>query len=429
MKIKAIKALEVLDSRGNPTVEAQVRLDSGQTARAIVPSGASTGTHEALELRDNDQSRYHGKGVLQAVQNINQKITPKLVGVDASNQEKIDQIMLELDGTDLKKNLGANAILAVSMAVSRAAAKAQQIPLYQHLAQLFDHQIDKLRLPMPMMNVLNGGKHALGSSDMQEYMIMPVGATNIAEAIRWGAEIFHTLGKILKKQGQQTTVGDEGGYAPKLSSNEEPLKLILQAIQQAGYKPGSQVAIAMDPAATEFYQDGQYHLAVEDKVLSSEEMVDRYAQWVEKYPIVSIEDGLAEDDWAGFKLMTQKLGDKIQVMGDDLFVTNPKRLSQGIEQNSANSILIKLNQIGTVTQTIKTIKMAHQANMTAVVSHRSGETEDTFIADFAVASNCGQIKTGSLSRSERIAKYNQLIRIEQQLGEKAKLAQMPYASN
>lgn len=427
MTIKSIQAQEILDSRGNPTIETTITLNDGTQARAAVPSGASTGTHEALELRDQDKNRYGGKGVLKAVANVNDVIAPELAGVDPSNQTKIDETMLELDGTEHKSKLGANAILSVSMAAARVAAKAQGKPLYEYIAGLFGDNPQTYKMPIPMMNVLNGGKHALGSSDMQEYMIMPVGASSVQEAVRWGAEIFHTLGKILKAQGQQTTVGDEGGYAPKLESNEAPLKLIMQAIKKAGYKPGTEIGIAMDPAATEFYKDGKYHLEVEGKVLTSEELVERYAQWVEKYPIVSIEDGHAEDDWQGFKMMTKKLGDKIQIVGDDLYVTNPDRLAKGIKENACNSILIKLNQIGTVTETIRTIKMAQAADNTSVVSHRSGETEDTFIADFVVGAGTGQIKTGSLSRSERIAKYNQLMRIERELGDKAEIEEMPYA--
>ena len=429
MKITRIKAQEILDSRGNPTVEAEVTIEDKFSARAAVPSGASTGSHEALELRDQDENRYLGKGVLQAAANVNEQIAPQLEGMDADKQTELDQTMLELDGTEHKTKLGANAILAVSMAAARAAAKAKNVPLYQHLSGLFSQSTDsgKFVMPVPMMNVLNGGKHALGSADMQEYMIMPVGAPNVQEAVRWGSEIFHVLGKILKEQGQQTTVGAEGGYAPKLDSNEAPLQLIMSAVEKAGYQPGEQVAIAMDPAATEFYQDGKYRLEIEGAQLTSEELISHYRQWVEKYPIVSIEDGLAEDDWTGFQQMTQQLGDKIQVMGDDLFVTNVRRLKKGIEQKAANSILIKLNQIGSVTETIETIQLAQNAGMTAVVSHRSGETEDTFIADFVVAAGTGQIKTGSLSRSERTAKYNQLMRIERELGEQAQMAKMPYA--
>ncbi len=427
MKITQINAQEILDSRGNPTVEATITLESGVTARAAVPSGASTGTHEALELRDGNKDRYLGKGVTQAVANVNKIIAPKLSGVDVTQQEKIDRTMIDLDGTEHKSKLGANAILAVSMATTKAAAKAKDMPLYAYISTFFGKQPSTFTMPIPMMNVLNGGKHALGSADMQEFMIMPVGAPSIQEAVRWGSEIFHILGKILKEQGQQTTVGDEGGYAPQLESNEAPLKLIVKAIKKAGYKPGKEIAIAMDPAATEFYHDGVYDLAVEGKKLSSEEMVKHYAQWIKKYPIVSIEDGLAEDDWQGFTLMTEKSGDDIQIVGDDLLVTNPKHLAKSIKQDACNSILIKLNQIGSVTETVKTIKMAYEAGMTAVVSHRSGETEDTFIADFVVGAGTGQIKTGSLSRSERIAKYNQLMRIERELGKRAKIADMPYA--
>ena len=427
MTIKSIQAQEILDSRGNPTVETTITLNDGTQARAAVPSGASTGTHEALEMRDKDKNRYGGKGVLKAVANVNDVIAAELEGMDPSDQTKIDEAMLELDGTEHKSKLGANAILSVSMAAARVAAKAQGKPLYEYIAGLFGSTPKTYKMPIPMMNVLNGGKHALGSSDMQEYMIMPVGASSVQEAVRWGAEVFHTLGKILKDQGQQTTVGDEGGYAPKLESNEAPLKLIMQAIKKAGYKPGTEIGIAMDPAATEFYKEGKYHLEVEGKVLTSEELVERYAQWVEKYPIVSIEDGHAEDDWQGFKMMTEKLGDKIQIVGDDLYVTNPDRLAKGIKEEACNSILIKLNQIGTVTETIRTIKMAQEADNTSVVSHRSGETEDTFIADFVVGAGTGQIKTGSLSRSERIAKYNQLMRIERELGDKAEIEEMPYA--
>lgn len=427
MKITHISAQEILDSRGNPTVEAHVETEGKITARGAVPSGASTGTYEALELRDGDDKRYLGKGVLKAVANVNEIIAPALIGMTVTDQEAIDQKMLKLDGTPLKKNLGANAILAVSMATTRAGAMTKNLPLYAYVSTLFDELPRQFLMPVPMMNVLNGGQHALGSTDMQEYMIMPVGAPNVQEAVRWGAEVFHNLGKILKSQGYQTTVGDEGGYAPKLDSNEAPLKLIMEAIIKAGYKPGEQIAIAMDPAASEFYHDGKYHLAIEDKQLTSEELIDRYQQWIKTYPIVSIEDGLAEDDWDGFSLMTEKLGDQIQVMGDDLFVTNPERLHQGIERKACNSILIKLNQIGSVTETVNTIKMAQEAGMTAIVSHRSGETEDAFIADFVVGAQTGQIKTGSLSRSDRIAKYNQLMRIERELGDKAKMSKMPFA--
>jgi enolase len=426
MQIRQIQAQEILDSRGNPTVETKITLDNGISASAAVPSGASTGTHEALELRDGDENRYLGKGVLKAVANVNNVIAPELIGMDVTNQKALDEKMIELDGTSHKTKLGANAILSVSMAAAKAAAQVKEMPLYAYISTLFDKKPETYTIPLPMMNVLNGGKHALGSADMQEFMIMPVGAPNFQEALRWGSEIFHVLGKILKEQGQQTTVGDEGGYAPRLDSNEAPLQLIVEAIKKAGYEPGKDVAIAMDPAASEFYKDGKYNLAIEGKKLTSEELVDRYTEWVEKYPIVSIEDGHAEDDWQGFKLMVEKLGDKIQIVGDDLFVTNPERLKKGIEEKAANSILIKLNQIGTVTETVQTVQIAYDAGMTAVVSHRSGETEDTFIADFVVGAGTGQIKSGSASRSERIAKYNQLMRIERELGDRAQLAEMPY---
>jgi enolase len=426
MQIRQIQAQEILDSRGNPTVETKITLDNGISASAAVPSGASTGTHEALELRDGDENRYLGKGVLKAVANVNNVIAPELIGMDVTDQKALDEKMIELDGTSHKTKLGANAILSVSMAAAKAAAQVKEMPLYAYISTLFGKKPETYTIPLPMMNVLNGGKHALGSADMQEFMIMPVGAPNFQEALRWGSEIFHVLGKILKEQGQQTTVGDEGGYAPRLDSNEAPLQLIVEAIKKAGYEPGKDVAIAMDPAASEFYKDGKYNLAIEGKKLTSEELVDRYAEWVEKYPIVSIEDGHAEDDWQGFKLMVEKLGDKIQIVGDDLFVTNPERLKKGIEEKAANSILIKLNQIGTVTETVQTVQIAYDAGMTAVVSHRSGETEDTFIADFVVGAGTGQIKSGSASRSERIAKYNQLMRIERELGDRAQLAEMPY---
>lgn len=427
MNISRISALEILDSRGNPTVEATVTLEDGSTATSAVPSGASTGSHEAIELRDNDSNRYDGKGVLKAVANIAEKIAPALIGTDALNQTAVDTTMLELDGTPNKSVLGANAILAVSMAVTKAAATSQHQPLYSYIATLFGKPTDHFTLPIPMMNVLNGGKHAINSSDMQEFMIMPIGAPSITEAVRWGAEVFHTLGSLLKKQGHTTTVGDEGGYAPSLSSNEAPLQLIMEAIQTAGYTPGTQIAIALDPAATEFYKEGQYQLKVEHQSLSAQQLIERYQHWVANYPIVSIEDGLAEDDWEGTALLTQKIGATTQLVGDDLFVTNPVRLQQGINQHTANSILIKLNQIGTVTETITTMQLAEKNGYTAIVSHRSGETEDSFIADFVVGSGCGQIKTGSLSRSERVAKYNQLMRIEQTLGSQASIARFPFA--
>jgi enolase len=421
MKISKILAQEVLDSRGNPTVEAKVELESGVVASSIVPSGASTGTNEALELRDGGD-RYGGKGVLRAVENVNTKIIEVVVGMEVEDQAAIDQAMIELDGTETKSNLGANAVLSVSMAVTRAAAMENKTPLYAYVAKLFGN--DEYLMPIPMMNVLNGGKHALGSSDMQEYMIMPIGAPTIVEAVRYGAETFHALGKILKDKGFQTSVGDEGGYAPSLGSNEEPLKLIVEAIQKAGYEPGKDIAIAMDPAASEFYDDEMYNLDTEGKKLNSEDIISLYESWMDKYPIVSIEDGLAESDWEGFEKMTQRLGSRLQIVGDDLFVTNKKILQKGIESKAANSILIKLNQIGTVSETIETIKLANSAGFTSVVSHRSGESEDSFIADFVVGVGTGQIKTGSLSRSDRVGKYNQLMRIERELGDRVKIARL-----
>lgn len=428
MKIVKVIAREILDSRGNPTVETTVELENGLKATSAVPSGASTGSHEALELRDGDAKRYGGKGVLQAVENVNTSIAQKVVGMEVTDQAKVDEVMLALDGTPSKSVLGANAILSVSMAVCKAAALAKGVPLYQHIAELFGNPTDHYTMPIPMMNVLNGGKHAIKSTDMQEFMIMPIGAPSIREAVRYGAEVFATLAKILKKQGFATTVGDEGGYAPSLKANEEPLKLMIQAITEAGYVPGKDIAIALDPASTEFYSDGKYQLATEGKSLTSSEMVELYAKWIGQYPIVSIEDGLSEDDWAGFAEMTAKVGATTQIVGDDLFVTNPERLQKGIDAKAGNSILIKLNQIGSVSETIKTIQLAKTAGMTAVVSHRSGETEDTFIADFVVGAGTGQIKTGSLCRSERIAKYNQLMRIEEELGDKAKIAVFPFRS-
>ncbi len=426
MKVAQIISQEILDSRGNPTVETQLTLDNGLTVSSAVPSGASTGSHEALELRDGDKARYGGKGVLTAVKNVNDLIAPEVIGMEVEQQAEIDNKMLQLDGTETKSKLGANAILSVSMAAVKAAALAKGWPTYKYVGSLFGKSDDQYILPIPMMNVLNGGKHAIGSADMQEFMVMPFGAPSIQEAVRWGAEVFQVLGKILKEKGLPTTVGDEGGYAPSLASNEAPLDLIIQAIEKAGYKPGVDIGIALDPAATEIYQDGKYQLAIENKSLTTVEMIDRFAQWTEKYPIISIEDGLAEDDWQGFTDLTAKIGSHVQIVGDDLFVTNPKRLAQGIEKQAANSILIKLNQIGTVSETIETINLAKKAGFTAVVSHRSGETEDSFIADFVVGAGTGQIKTGSLCRSERIAKYNQLMRIERELGSKASFAQFPF---
>jgi enolase len=413
-EIVAIHAREVLDSRGNPTVEADVILESGARGRAIVPSGASTGEHEAVELRDGDKTHYLGKGVLQAVDNVESIIAPELEGMDAANQRLLDQTMIELDGTPNKGKLGANAILAVSLASARAVAQTLEIPLYRYLGG-----VNASILPTPMLNVLNGGAHADSNVDFQEFMIMPVGAERFSEALRWASETFHTLKGVLKKKGYNTAVGDEGGFAPSLKSNAEAIELILEAIEEAGYKPGEQIAIALDPAASEFYdkEKQKYVFKKSDKrELSSEEMVHFWDNWVRQYPIVSIEDGLAEDDWAGWRAITEKLGNKIQLVGDDLFVTNVKRLQRGIEEGAANSILIKVNQIGTLTETLEAIELGRRYGYTAVMSHRSGESEDTFIADLAVATGVGQIKTGSVSRTDRIAKYNQLLRIEEELG-------------
>jgi len=413
--IVQIHAREVLDSRGNPTVEAEVTLADRNKGRAIVPSGASTGEHEAVELRDGDKKRYLGKGVLKAVEHVNGKIAKALTGMDATNQCGLDQKMIELDGTDNKSNLGANAILAVSMAAARAAA-GYDLPLYRYLGGAGANT-----LPVPMMNILNGGAHADNNVDFQEFMVMPVGAKSFSEALRWGVEVFHTLKGVLKKRGYNTAVGDEGGFAPSLKSNVEAIEVVLEAIQQAGYKPGEQIAIALDPAASEFYQDGNYVFKKSDKsAKSSEEMVRFWAKWAKDYPIVSLEDGLAEDDWNGWQMLTKELGGKIQLVGDDLFVTNVKRLQQGIDKKVANSILIKVNQIGTVSETLDAIDLARRNGYTSVISHRSGETEDTFIADLAVATGAGQIKTGSASRTDRIAKYNQLLRIEEELGPAAR---------
>ena len=410
--IAEIHAREVLDSRGNPTVEAEVFLNSGISASAIVPSGASTGEHEAVELRDGDGNRYLGKGVLKAVENVNGEIADALGNIDAADQRALDQKMIELDGTPNKGRLGANAILAVSMAAARAAAKAFQLPLYRYLGGAGANI-----LPTPMMNILNGGAHADNNVDFQEFMVMPVGAESFSKALRWGVEVFHTLKGVLKKRGYNTAVGDEGGFAPSLKSNVEAIEVVLEAIQQAGYKPGEEVAIALDPAASEFYSDGKYVFKKSDKsTKSSEEMARFWAKWVNNYPIVSIEDGLAEDDWEGWKILTEEVGSKIQLVGDDLFVTNTDRLQEGIDKGVANSILIKVNQIGTVSETLDAIDLARRNGYTSVISHRSGETEDTFIADLAVATGAGQIKTGSASRTDRIAKYNQLLRIEEELG-------------
>jgi enolase len=419
-KIVKVTGREILDSRGNPTVEADVLLDDYSIGRAAVPSGASTGEHEAIELRDGENRRYLGKGVSKAVENINKKIALAVRGMDAGDQEEIDRKMIQLDGTPNKGKLGANAILAVSMAVARAAAMSYGMPLYRYLGGL-----SASVLPVPMMNILNGGAHADNSVDPQEFMVAPYGAPNFSEALRMGAEIFHTLKSVLKKKGYSTSVGDEGGFAPNLKSNEEAIEVILEAITKAGYRSGKDVGLALDPAASEFYDKGRkkYVFKKSDKSeRTSEQMVDFWANWVKQYPIISIEDGMAEDDWKGWKLMTDVLGKKIQLVGDDLFVTNTERLAKGIKEGVANSILIKVNQIGTLTETLEAMHMAASAGYTSMVSHRSGETEDTFIADLVVATGAGQIKTGSASRTDRIAKYNQLLRIEEELGSSAKFA-------
>ena len=414
--IAAIHAREVLDSRGNPTVEAEVFLGDGSMGRAIVPSGASTGEHEAVELRDGDKARFLGKGVLKAVENVNSEIAEALANYDAFDQRGLDHKMVELDGTETKSRLGANAILAVSMATSRASAASMDIPLYRYLGG-----VGANTLPTPMMNILNGGAHADNNVDFQEFMVMPVGAPSFSEALRWGVEVFHTLKGVLKKRGYNTAVGDEGGFAPSVKSNVEAIEVVLEAIQQAGYKPGEEIAIALDPASSEFYQDGKYVFKKSDKsTKSSDDMVKFYAQWVKDYPIVSLEDGLAEGDWVGWQNLTQELGGKIQLVGDDIFVTNIQFLQEGIDKGVANSILIKVNQIGTVSETFDAIDLARRNGYTSVISHRSGETEDTFIADLAVATGAGQIKTGSASRTDRIAKYNQLLRIEEELGNSAR---------
>jgi enolase len=412
--IEDIVARQVLDSRGNPTVEVEVHLSGGSVGRAIVPSGASTGAHEALELRDGDKSRYGGKGVLKAVENVNVRIAEELLGWDALDQVGIDELMINLDGSPNKGNLGANAILGVSLAVAHAAADAVGLPLYRYLGG-----VSARTLPVPHMNILNGGKHAANSTDLQEFLIMPVGASSFQEALRWCAEVYHTLKGVLAERGYNTNVGDEGGYAPSLGSNAEAVELILRAIEQAGYKPGQDIYIALDPAASELYQDGKYHLAKEGRVLSGDEMIDFYADWVAKYPIISIEDGLAEDDWEHWTRLVQRLGDRVQIVGDDLLVTNPERVQKAIDQKAANALLTKVNQIGTLTEAIAAVTKAQRAGWTAIVSHRSGETEDTTIADLVVALNTGQIKTGAPARSERVAKYNQLLRIEEQLGDTA----------
>jgi len=416
-EITEVFARQILDSRGNPTIEVDVFLDSGAMGRAAVPSGASTGEFEAVELRDGNKKVYLGKGVLKAVKNVNDIIADEVVGFDAFEQMEIDQLMLNLDGTPNKAKLGANAILGVSMAVARAAASELEIPLYRYLGGAYAHI-----LPVPMSNIINGGVHADNNVDFQEYMIAPIGAKTFSQALQMNAEVFHTLKSILHKAGHATGVGDEGGFAPNLKDNEEPLIMIVEAIKNAGYKPGKDIAIALDPASSSFFEKGKYKLTAEKKNLTTKEMVDYYAFLVDKYPIISIEDGLAENDWEGFTLMMKKIGQKCQIVGDDLFVTNAERLQMGIVKKAANSILVKLNQIGTVSETLKTIELAKTNHYTTVISHRSGETSDTFIADLAVAVNAGQIKTGSLCRSERIEKYNQLLRIEEELGSNAKYA-------
>ncbi len=416
--IEEVVAREILDSRGNPTVEVDVLLDDGSFGRAAVPSGASTGAHEALELRDGDKNRYGGNGVLKAVQNVNTVIAEELVGWDAREQEALDALLIGLDGTPTKSNLGANAILGVSLAVAKAAAESEHLPLYRYIGGVHGKV-----LPVPMMNILNGGAHTnWQSTDIQEFMIAPTGADSFAEALRWSAEIYQSLKKVLKDKGLSTNVGDEGGFAPALKSNAEAIDAILAAIDKAGYKAGEQVYICLDSAASGFFEDGKYHLRKEGRILNGEQMVEFYADWVKKYPIISLEDGIAEDDWDTWAALTKKLGDKIQIVGDDLFVTNVERLKKGLELKAANSILIKLNQIGSLSETLSAIELAHKSAWTAVVSHRSGETEDTTIADLVVATNAGQIKTGAPARSERVAKYNQLLRIEEELGDAAEYA-------
>ena len=418
--IEQIQARQILDSRGNPTIEVDVITEDGCAGRAAVPSGASTGEHEALELRDGDKERYLGKGVLKAVANVNDKIAPEVEGLSVFDQIRIDQTMIELDGTETKQNLGANALLGVSMACARAAANCLGLPLYQYLGG-----VNASVLPVPMMNILNGGAHADNTVDCQEFMIMPFNAPSFAEALRIGVEVFHSLKKVLKEKGLNTSVGDEGGFAPNLKTNDEAVETILKAIEKAGYKPGQDVYLALDFAASELYSDGKYVFKKSGgSTKSSEQMIKLYADWVKKYPIYSIEDGLAEDDWDGWQLLTKELGQQVQLVGDDIFVTNPKRLQKGIDTRTANSILIKLNQIGTVTETLQTIELAKVNGYTNVISHRSGETEDAFIADLAVATNAGQIKTGSASRTDRIAKYNELLRIEEQLGEQSSYAKL-----
>jgi enolase len=412
--IQNVIARQILDSRGNPTVEVEVLLEDGVIGRAAVPSGASTGENEAVELRDGDESIYGGKGVLKAVENVNETIAPELIEFDATEQIEIDNLLIDLDGTETKANLGANAILGVSLAVAKAAAASLGLPLWRYIGGTNGSQ-----LPVPMMNILNGGKHADSNVDLQEFMAMPVGAGSFSEALRWGVDVYHSLKSVLKKKGLNTAIGDEGGFAPNLPSNESAIQIIVEAIERAGYEPGKQIFIALDPASSEFYENGKYNLKGEGRVLTGEEMVDYYENLVSKYPIISIEDGLAENDWATWKLLTDRIGKKVQLVGDDLFVTNTNYLKRGIESGTANSILIKVNQIGTLTETLNAIELAKRAGYTAVVSHRSGETEDTTIADIVVGVNAGQIKTGAPARSDRVAKYNQLLRIEEQLRDSA----------
>ena len=412
-----VQARQILDSRGNPTIEVDVYLEDGTLGRASVPSGASTGANEAVELRDGDKKVYGGKGVLKAVENVNERIAPELIDLDATEQVAIDELMIHLDGSDNKSKLGANAILGVSLAVAKAAARGLGMPLYRYIGGTSARQ-----LPVPMMNIMNGGKHADSNVDMQEFMAMPVGASSFAEALQWGTDVYHALKGVLHARGLATAVGDEGGFAPNLPSNEEAIKVILEAVVKAGYEPGKQIMIAMDPAASEFYSDGQYILKGEGRSLSGDQIVDYYADLVEKYPIISIEDGLAEDDWATWRKFTERIGHKVQLVGDDLFVTNTKFLQRGIDTQTANSILVKVNQIGTLTETLAAIELAKRAGYTAVVSHRSGETEDATIADIVVATNAGQIKTGAPARTDRVAKYNQLLRIEEALGDTATFA-------
>ncbi len=417
-EIVMIHGREILDSRGNPTVEVEVVLADGSWGRAAVPSGASTGAHEALELRDGNKNRYNGKGVLKAVENVNEVLAKELVGWDATEQKTIDQQMLEMDGTPNKSKLGANAILGVSLAVAKAAAASLQLPLYRYLGGVYAHV-----LPTPMMNILNGGAHTGWQSvDMQEFLIMPLGAPSFAEGLRWGSEIYHALKGVLKAKGYATLVGDEGGFAPALKANEEAIEVILEAIQKAGYKPGEEVAIAIDPATSEFYEEGKYNLRREGKVFSSEELIKFWEKWIAQYPIVSLEDGLAEDDWEGWTMLQEALGDKVQLVGDDLLVTNPERIRRGIREKTCNALLVKLNQIGSLTETLEAVQLVQRAGWNAVVSHRSGETEDTTIADLVVAFNIGQIKTGAPARSDRVAKYNRLLRIEEELAKTAAYA-------